>query len=285
MNDTRVQAPGGMCRWGRVRVRGRSVKAGQYAESRFRLLRRRYRQRVLPRAAVVLTPLTTAGAALSVVGHGTVLWTGGLLVGGSLVLWLYVADSVPVNVDRWRAGAAGERRTERALRPLQRVGWTITHDLDLPRAGNIDHLAVGPAGVFVLDSKAWSGVVSVDSDGATITPRDEPDAAWVARGQHGGAARTAARVSRAMAAAARVAAPAAQSVVVVWGTFPQRVAASGGVTYVAGEYLHDWLLSQRRCLNRTEFAALSAANVPSLFSCESHVSQPEVPDGRHPAGL
>ena len=268
-----------------MRVGVRSVEAGQYAESRFRLLRQRYRRRVLPRAAGVLIPLTTAGAALSVVGHGTVLWTGGLLVGGSLVLWLYVADSVPLNVDRWRAGAAGERRTERALRPLQRVGWTITHDLDLPGAGNIDHLAVGPAGVFVLDSKAWRGVVSVGQDGATITPRDDPDAAWLARGQRRAAARTAARVSRVLAAEVRMAVPAARSVVVVWGTFPQRVAASAGVTFVAGEHLHDWLLGQRSCLNRAELAVLSAANVPSLFSLESRVEQPDVTEGRQPAGL
>jgi hypothetical protein len=263
----------------------RSVEAGQYAEARFRLLRQRYRRRVLPRAAVVLIPLTAAGAALSVGGHGIVLWTGGLLVGGSLVLWLYVADSVPVTVDRWRAGAAGERRTERVLRPLERVGWTITHDLDLPGAGNLDHLAVGPAGVFVLDSKAWGGVVSVDQDGATIIPRDDPDAAWVARGQHRGAARTAARVSRVLAAAAGMAAPAARSVVVVWGTFPQRVAASGGVTYVAGEHLHDWLLGHRSCLNRAELAALSAANVPSLFSSGSHREESDLAEGRQPTGL
>lgn len=266
-------------------VAARSIEAGQYAEDRFRLLRQRYRRRVLPRAALALIPLTAAGAALSVVGHGTVLWTGGLLVGGSLVLWLYVADSVPVNVDRWRVGAAGERRTERALRPLQRVGWTITHDLDLPGAGNIDHLAVGPAGVFVLDSKAWGGVVSVDQDGATITPRDDPDAAWVARGQHRGAARTAARVSRALAAAAGMRTPAARSVVVVWGTFPQQVVASGGVTYVAGEHLHDWLLGQPSCLTRAELAALSAANVPSLFLSESHGADSGLADGRQPAGL
>jgi hypothetical protein len=31
-----------------------------------------------------------------------------------------------------------------------------------------------PARVFVLDSKAWSGVVTVDQDGATVTPRDDP---------------------------------------------------------------------------------------------------------------
>lgn len=105
--ETRQQAPAGVCRWGLVRVGARSVEAGQYAEARFRLLRRRYRQWVLPRAAVLLVPLTIAGVALSVVGHGTVLWCGGFLVGGSFVLWLYAADSVPVNVERWGAGAAG----------------------------------------------------------------------------------------------------------------------------------------------------------------------------------
>jgi len=137
----------------------------------------------------------------------------------------------------------------------------------------------------VVDSKAWSGVVTVDQDGAMITPRDDPDAAWLARGQHRAAARTAARVTRALAAATGVTIPAAQSLVVVWGTFPQRVADSGGVTYVAGEQVHDWLLGQRPCLNRTELAALSAANVPSLFSAQADLVQPDLPDGRQPAGL
>ena len=129
------------------------------------------------------------------------------------------------------------------------------------KVGNIDHLAVGPPGVFVLDSKAWSGVVTVDQDGATITPRDDPEAAWLARGQR----HVAARVTRTLAAATGMTVPAAHSVVVVWGPFPQRVATSGEVTYVAGEHLHDWLLGQRACLNRTQLAAVSAANTPSLL--------------------
>lgn len=189
-----------------------------------------------------------------------------------------MADSVRSHIERWGIGAAGERRTERVLRPHQRVGWTIAHDLDLPGAGNIDHLAVGPGGVFVLDSKAWSGVVTVDQDGAPITPRDDPDAAWLARGQHRAAARTAARATRALAAAAGMSVPAAQSLVVVWSTFPQGVAASGGVTYVAGEQVHDWLIGQRPCLNRTELAALSGANVPSLFSSQADFVRPDLPE-------
>ena len=146
------------------------------------------------------------------------------------------------------------------------MGWTFTHDLELPGAGNIDHLAIGPPGVFVLDSKAWSGVVTVDQDGATITPRDDPEAAWLARGQRRVAARATARVTRALAAATGMTVPAARSVVVVWGSFLQRVAISGEVTYVAGGHLHDWLLGQRACLNRTQLEALSAANTPSLLA-------------------
>ncbi|MCW2898399.1 MAG: Nuclease-related protein, partial [Streptosporangiaceae bacterium] len=121
---------------------------------------------------------------------------------------------------------------------------------------------------FVLDSQAWSGVVTVDQDGATITPRDDPEAAWLARGPHRAAARMTVRVTRALAAAGGLTVPAARGVV-VWGTFPQRVATSGEVTFVAGEHLHDWLLGQRACLNRTQLAALSAANAPSLFAGEA----------------
>ncbi len=77
----------------------------------------------------------------------------------------------------------------------------------------------------------------------------------------------------------------AQAVIVVWGTFPQRVAVSGGVTYVAGEYVHDWLIGQRACLNTAELAALSAADIPSLFGSKSHLLQPDLPESRQPAGL
>ena len=74
--------------------------------------------------------------------------------------------------------------------------------------------------------------------------------------------------------------------IVVWGTFSQRVAVSGGVTYMAGEHVHDWLIGQRACLSRTELAALSAANIPSLFGSESsHLPQSDLPKGCQPAGL
>ena len=58
----------------------------------------------------------------------------------------------------WRRGAAGERRTARLLDPLERHGWAVLHDLAVPGSrANIDHLVIGPGGVFVIDSKQYRG--------------------------------------------------------------------------------------------------------------------------------
>jgi len=65
--------------------------------------------------------------------------------------------------DAYEKGAEGERRTAHALAMLPAEGWFVLHDVRWPgrRFANIDHVVVGPGGVFVIDSKAWSGVVEV----------------------------------------------------------------------------------------------------------------------------
>jgi Nuclease-related domain len=66
----------------------------------------------------------------------------------------------------WRRGSAGERRTARLLGPLERHGWAVLHDLAVPgSAANIDHLAIGPGGVFVIDSKHYRGRLKLDGSG------------------------------------------------------------------------------------------------------------------------
>jgi len=66
----------------------------------------------------------------------------------------------------WRRGAAGERRTGRLLAALGRYGWTVLHDLALPGSrANIDHLVIGPGGVFVIDSKQYRGRLQLDPSG------------------------------------------------------------------------------------------------------------------------
>jgi hypothetical protein len=92
----------------------------------------------------------------------------GLIVAGLAVaaagwgLWFRPsADAVA-----WRRGAAGERRTARLLDLLERRGWAVLHDLAVPGSrANIDHLVIGPGGVFVIDSKQYRGRLQLDSSG------------------------------------------------------------------------------------------------------------------------
>jgi hypothetical protein len=58
--------------------------------------------------------------------------------------------------------AAGEAATAKAARPLRFLGYTILHDRRLPPNStpgapqvDIEHLLIGPGGVFLLDSKNW----------------------------------------------------------------------------------------------------------------------------------
>jgi Nuclease-related domain len=66
----------------------------------------------------------------------------------------------------WQRGAHGERRTARLLDRLTRDGYVVFHDLAVPDSpANVDHLVIGPSGVFVIDSKQWSGSVHQGADG------------------------------------------------------------------------------------------------------------------------
>jgi len=70
-------------------------------------------------------------------------------------------------VRRWTAGADGEVLVAHTLRELDRYGWTTLHDLRWPdrRDANLDHIALGPGGVVVIDTKNWTGQVHL-RDGA-----------------------------------------------------------------------------------------------------------------------
>jgi hypothetical protein len=66
----------------------------------------------------------------------------------------------------WQRGAAGERHTARLLDRLTRDGCVVFHDLAVPGSpANVDHLVIGPTGVFVIDSKQWTGSVHQSADG------------------------------------------------------------------------------------------------------------------------
>ena len=61
----------------------------------------------------------------------------------------------------WRRGAEGEERVAAYLASLGEQ-WAVVHDLTIGRKGaNLDHLVVGPPGVFVLNTKNLTGKLTV----------------------------------------------------------------------------------------------------------------------------
>jgi hypothetical protein len=95
---------------------------------------------------------------------------GGLLIGLTVGAWLgwpmaLAAALVTgwrlrfrpsVSASVWRRQAAAQRRTAGALRPLEREGHLLLHDVTLPGwSASLDHLVVGPTGVWVIQS--WQG--------------------------------------------------------------------------------------------------------------------------------
>ncbi len=65
--------------------------------------------------------------------------------------------------EQWEKGSQGERATAEALAALSSESWTTFHDLSWPGRprANIDHVVIGPGGVFMIDSKNWSGRIEV----------------------------------------------------------------------------------------------------------------------------
>jgi hypothetical protein len=121
-------------------------------------------QRTLP-LRLAGTALTSLVAALAVnqVVPALAGWAG--LVAAGLVGWR-LRFRVSQDARNWQRGARGERRTARQLDRLAKHGWVVFHDLAVPDScANADHLAIGPAGVFLVDSKNWRGRLMLAPDG------------------------------------------------------------------------------------------------------------------------
>jgi hypothetical protein len=150
-----------------VRVRASVGRPGGSAQARWR------RERAAEWAAWTRTLPWRVAATLGAGAAGAVL--GNLLAPRlSLVLGALAAVAAgwglrfkpsPEAV-AWRRGAAGERRTARLLAVLERHGWAVLHDLAAPGSrANLDHLVIGPGGVFVIDSKHYRGRLQLDPSG------------------------------------------------------------------------------------------------------------------------
>lgn len=82
------------------------------------------------------------------------------------------------SAQNYTLGAAGERSVADVLADLGAMGYTALHDIDTAR-GNIDHVLIGPAGVFAIETKAWTkdekiGRNAIRFDGRTVRKNGGP---------------------------------------------------------------------------------------------------------------
>ena len=91
---------------------------------------------------------------------------------GGLILAL---TSEPQSTTAWDSGALGEERLGRRLNELASESLRLLHDRRIPGTrANIDHLAVTPTGVFVIDAKRYVGKrPSLRIEGGILRPRVE----------------------------------------------------------------------------------------------------------------
>jgi hypothetical protein len=142
---------------------------GASAEAEYR------RRRQVEHAAWVRTlPLRVAAVAVAGLGGLLVTTVPGLPLPACLAVsvaaaggaWWRLRFRPSPEARAWQRGAAGERHVARLLEPLVQQGWGVNHDLRVPGSrANIDHVVVGPPGVFVIDAKHYRGRLRLSRDG------------------------------------------------------------------------------------------------------------------------
>lgn len=86
-------------------------------------------------------------------------------------LMLAVSEQ-PQSTTAWARGAKGEEQLGRGLDSLADKGVRMLHDRRIPRTrANIDHIAVAPSGVYVIDAKRYAGRPTLQVEGGIIRPR------------------------------------------------------------------------------------------------------------------
>jgi hypothetical protein len=64
----------------------------------------------------------------------------------------------------YRGGWEGEKRVTKLLRNSLNDDYYLINNLRLRGYGDVDHVVLGPNGVFVLETKNWSGKISCNGD-------------------------------------------------------------------------------------------------------------------------
>ncbi|UQX88817.1 NERD domain-containing protein [Jatrophihabitans telluris] len=175
----------------------------------------------------------------------------------------------PAFVENWQFGAWGEEATARALQPLERDGWVVWHDLTAGR-GNVDHVAVGPGGIFLMGSKRLRGVVNVDGSAVTVTRLDDPDLSYEFTGSRHVQGLALQAHSR-LATGSKIQ-QCVQPGVVFWCDFPKGLVEDQRCTYVHGDALAEWMAGQPQRIAPSRVTHLAEALRASWEDAEKQLT-------------
>jgi len=149
----------------------------------------------------------------------------------------------------YEKGAVGEVAVARVLGDLS-TEFVVLHDLNIPGSkANVDHLVIGPTGVFMIDAKCWSGRLTAGDGtlwrGPTPIRHECSTAAWEAQ-----------QISN-------VVGRAVQPVICFVGTaLPEAVQHCDGVTVCESDALLFVVRDSTRWLDPASIAAIAAAARP-----------------------
>lgn len=103
------------------------------------------------------------------------LWTFALAA--ALAFAVYRCLKILPIARQLRQGAEGERAVGQYLEELREQGYKVFHDI-VADGFNLDHVAIGPGGVFTIETKTWSkpaqGETVIHFDGAELRVLDGP---------------------------------------------------------------------------------------------------------------
>ena len=114
-----------------------------------------------------------------ILGAGTWLF-GGLFVASLIAVSIYWRKGLR-RVESFFRGARGEERVANVLAEMP-DRYHIFHDF-VAEGEHVDHVVVGPAGVFSVETKSWQGKVAID-DGHIIVNDWLPSRDPIAQAQH-----------------------------------------------------------------------------------------------------
>lgn len=74
----------------------------------------------------------------------------------------------------WDRGAVGEERLGARLNAISSAGLAVLHDRRIPGSkANVDHIAITPAAIWVIDAKRYKGRPELKIEGGILRPRVE----------------------------------------------------------------------------------------------------------------